>query len=317
MLMRHRRSSPNVSSLAFLSFVSCVFVVSSASSADAQSADAVSIRAQGMGGAFTAVADDATATWWNPAGLAAGPYLNATLEYGRLPDADADHRAIALAFPALGFSYYRLRVSEIRPTDSTAASAAGRQDPGTLVVRSLDVSQFGATVGQSVGGHLVIGSTVKLLRAAGETQGGLDIGAMAAVGLVRVGVMVRNVREATFGEGADAFTLRRQVRGGLAVTTVPRSVFGGGTIAVDADFRPVATALGDERRVGVGGEIWTRQRSLGARAGFSASTIGDGRTAPTAGLSVALRRGIYVDGQVTGGSDSTRRGWGAALRMSY
>jgi hypothetical protein len=40
-----------------------------ASIASAQSFEAVGPRARGLGGAFTAVADDATATWWNPAGL--------------------------------------------------------------------------------------------------------------------------------------------------------------------------------------------------------------------------------------------------------
>src|SRR5258705_16849 len=34
----------------------------------------VGARALGMGGAFTAVADDATAPWWNPAGMAYLPY---------------------------------------------------------------------------------------------------------------------------------------------------------------------------------------------------------------------------------------------------
>ena len=34
-----------------------------------QSFDLVGTRALGMGGAFVAVADDASATWWNPAGL--------------------------------------------------------------------------------------------------------------------------------------------------------------------------------------------------------------------------------------------------------
>ena len=34
-----------------------------------QSFDVVGTRALGMGGAFVAVADDASATWWNPAGL--------------------------------------------------------------------------------------------------------------------------------------------------------------------------------------------------------------------------------------------------------
>ena len=37
--------------------------------------ESVGIRAQGMGGAFVAVADDATASWWNPAGLAGGAYF--------------------------------------------------------------------------------------------------------------------------------------------------------------------------------------------------------------------------------------------------
>ena len=34
----------------------------------------VGARAVGMGGAFTAVADDATAIWWNPAGMVYLPY---------------------------------------------------------------------------------------------------------------------------------------------------------------------------------------------------------------------------------------------------
>jgi hypothetical protein len=303
--------------------VSCLLVVCVLAlaplTARAQSADFIGIRAQGMGGAFTAVADDATATWWNPAGLGVGPFLSANVEYGRAPERDRDHLGIALGFPALGLSYYRLTVSDIRPASgSTGASAAGRQDQGTLDVRSLDVSQFGVSAGQSIGGRLIVASTLKLLRAAGETQGDLDIGALGAMGLLRVGVMVRNLREASFGPGDQAMTLGRQVRAGLAITTGQRAQ-GGGTIAVDADLRPVVTALGDERRFGVGAEIWTAIRSLGlgARAGISASTLGDRRAAPSAGLSLALHSGIFVDGQLTGGSDSTRRGWGLALRMTY
>ncbi len=43
--------------------------------ASAQIYETVGIRAQGMAGAFVAVADDSTATWWNPAGLATGALL--------------------------------------------------------------------------------------------------------------------------------------------------------------------------------------------------------------------------------------------------
>src|SRR5687767_15801609 len=46
------------------------------SPAGAQTVEAVGSRALGMGGAFVAVANDSSATWWNPAGLAAGPFLD-------------------------------------------------------------------------------------------------------------------------------------------------------------------------------------------------------------------------------------------------
>jgi hypothetical protein len=300
-------------SLAFSLHFACTPVL-------AQTTDAVGVRAQGMGGAFTAVADDATATWWNPAGLATGAYLSALFEYGESRPTggdDAGHRAFALAFPALGVSYYRMTISEIRPSSTTDPAAGGRQQVGTPDLRAIEVSQFGATFGQSVIGHLVLASTLKLVRASGETQGDLDIGAMAVLGLGRIGVTVRNVREPTVGSGDDAITLSRQVRVGGALTSAARTSFGGVTVAVDSDVRRVATAAGDERRLAVGGEVWSARRVIGGRAGFSASTVGDARTALSAGASVAARPGLFVDGQITRGDDRLRRGWAAGLRVTF
>lgn len=310
-------NTPYLSARRLAAVVALVAGLGLPAQARAQSADTIGIRAQGMGGAFTAVADDATATWWNPAGLASGAYLNAIVEYGRVEDSDRSSRGISFAFPALGLSYYRLTVSEIRPVASSTAAAGGsRQDLGTLDVRSLEVSQFGVTVGQSVGGHLVLGSTLKLLRAAGETEGGLDLGAMAAVGVTRIGVMVRNLREPSFGSGDLEMTLGRQVRAGVAVTSLGRATIPA-TVTVDADLLDVATAAGDERRIGVGAELWTPRRSVGVRGGYSASTIGARRPAPAVGLSLALTHGVYADGQLTRGSDPLRRGWGVAVRFTY
>src|SRR5579862_2341273 len=116
-----------------LSLVSVVCVLGFAAPAAAQPADVIGVRAQGMGGAFTAVADDATAAWWNPAGLAGGALGNAILEYGwqtqphsdldangaLVPAGRIDTRGFAVAFPALGLSYYRLAVSQIQPPTST------------------------------------------------------------------------------------------------------------------------------------------------------------------------------------------------------
>ena len=62
---------------------SCV-CAGSASHAAAQGFETVGTRAQGMGGAFVAVADDATATYWNPAGMASIPIFDLTLGFGRM-----------------------------------------------------------------------------------------------------------------------------------------------------------------------------------------------------------------------------------------
>src|SRR5688572_28284943 len=84
--------------------------------AAAQTFETVGTRAQGMGGAFVGVADDASAVYWNPAGLAGGAYFSLLID-GSTADAslDAERSAgrrggwiLALTTPALGLSYYRL-----------------------------------------------------------------------------------------------------------------------------------------------------------------------------------------------------------------
>jgi hypothetical protein len=283
-----------------------------AGTASAQSSELVGVRAQGMAGAFTAVADDATATWWNPAGLAGGAYFSAILENDRPPILPGDQiRGVSMAFPALGLSYYRLPLSQIRTQTSTDVTAASRQDGGVL-------SLFGATVGQSIGNHLVVGSTLKLARA-GEWKGGLDVGAMATYGRARLGLMVRNARELKFMSATpDAWALRRQARAGAAFTTGSRGVIGNATLAFDADLTRTATSRGEDRRMAGGAEVWTTRRVLGIRGGVSASTIGDRRTSFSGGVSVGVRSGTFVDAHLSSGeSGSDHRGWGVALRVTF
>src|ERR1043166_8984919 len=100
--------------MSFVSVVLCV-VVLSARPARAQIFETVGIRAQGMGGAFVALADDAAATWWNPAGIATGAFFNGLFEYDRLRAAREDKvLGVAVAFPALGVSYYHLPINQMR-----------------------------------------------------------------------------------------------------------------------------------------------------------------------------------------------------------
>jgi hypothetical protein len=345
-------SGPRVCLVFFVSFVASV---SLSQSANAQQPDTIGVRAQGMGGAFTAVADDATASWWNPAGVAGGAYFNALIEAGtqrdpasdRSPSGDlqsasrADARSFAVSFPALALSYYHLQISEIQPRTSTGTASGVRQEGGATEVRlrTLVLNQFGASVGQSIGSHLVVASTVKLMNAgavsevriagtasldaakdlepSGETKAGLDVGAMAVIGRVRIGVMVRNLNELDFGSGIDTFRLSRQARAGVAVSSGTRGVIGTATLAVDADLTTTATVLGNERRVSVGGEAWTKGKTIGGRFGVGVNSIGSKRTSINGGASVAVKRGVYADAELSFGNDESRRGWGAGLRVTF
>jgi hypothetical protein len=294
----------------FLLLVSFVSFVVWPHAAAAQIYENIGIRAQGMSGAFVAVADDATTTWWNPAGLASGGLFNGILEFDRVDTpAGTRARAFALNVPSLGLSYYRLALSGMRPTDTTGTSSANREDQGVL-------SQFGATVGQSVGPHLILGSTLKLVHALGETRADLDSGAMAAFGQVRLGVAVKNLRAPAFSDGDSRLELSRQVRAGASVKAgaANRAEI---TAAIDADLTTTPTAAGDERHLATGVEAWLVNRSVGLRAGVGMNTIGDSRRSGSVGASVGLRAGFYLDGQLTRGSDQVRNGWGFALRVTF
>src|SRR6266852_4844837 len=104
-------------------FLFATFLFLLAAPVRAQPNEAVGIRAQGMGGAFVAVADDATATWWNPAGLATGPYFSGIVErgYARSPNEET-RLGVAFAVPSLGLSYYRVRLTAGPPSGSRAST---------------------------------------------------------------------------------------------------------------------------------------------------------------------------------------------------
>src|ERR1051325_9947303 len=211
------------------------FVFSVPLTAHAQRIDDVGVRAQGMAGAFVAVSDDATATWWNPAGLATGlSFVDVTAEIDQ-----HGGRGVAGAFPSLGLSYYHRNISQIQPLTSTGPASSGRQDLGAAgsglpSAESVGVDQVGVTVGQSFGGHLVIGSTLKLVRANSTTRGDLDLGALAAPGFVRLGIVMRDVSEPGFGEGSSRLTLQRRARVGMAVAPPSRGKRNDFTLAADA-----------------------------------------------------------------------------------
>src|SRR5438477_7409975 len=97
--------------------LAAAFLLFSTVSLNGQTLDQIGERAQGMGGAFVAVADDASAIYWNPAGLSNVFKFDAQLNVNGRDhpadgaDASSPTRAmfVGAAMPALGLGYYSVR----------------------------------------------------------------------------------------------------------------------------------------------------------------------------------------------------------------
>ena len=306
----------------------CAAMIGLPSPAPAQIVESVGNRALGMGGAFVAVASDSSATWWNPAGLAAGPFLDLTLarastRVDERPSAWRNRTSwFAIATPPFGFGYYRFRLTDIQPFGPTDQAGGGREDRGVgNPPRSLSASQAGVTVVQSVVSGVHAGTTLKYLRgtlSGGETQGrfDLDVGVMAIAGSLRAGAVVRNVTAPEFSAPDAALRLPRQFRVGAAfdperATGVPL------TISLDADVRAYDPGSGERRVVAAGAEQWFMAKRFGVRAGGRFNTVGLRQRSATAGATVEVRSGLYVEGHVVRGGSADEQGWGLAARVSF
>jgi hypothetical protein len=313
-----------------------------------QSFEAVGERALGMGGAFVAVANDSTATWWNPAGLASGPFLDLSIGTTSVA-ADSAYPAsragawwFSLGTPPLGVSYYRWKITEIRAAPATEMAEAGREDRAAGDgIQSLSMSQFGATVLHTITTGVTAAATVKYVRGTarvrridvadsvlaipqlleegeeltgGETHGTVDVdlGVLASRGPLRLGLTARNLREPQFGERQ----LSRQVRVGAAFDGTAAGM-APVTVSVDADLRRYVAAAGDRRVVAFGAEYWMRPQRIALRGGARFNTVGGQDRTVTAGGSVAARAGLFIDGHAAVGGDTSERGWGLAARVSF
>src|SRR5262245_42829824 len=103
-------------------FVVCAALCTIAAPVSAQTIETVGERALGMGAAFVAVGTDASATWWNPAALAAGPFVDVNVAL-----ADRGAFGLALITPPAGISLYRFRVTDIAITGSTVETPEIRE----------------------------------------------------------------------------------------------------------------------------------------------------------------------------------------------
>lgn len=248
-------------------------------------------RAASMGGAFTAVADDASAFYWNPAGYAFGPVFQGGFHWS---DSEMDRSdngsgpliadrmagfAFGLTFMGVGGTFARQTSSTIEGGDRSSQGLESF-DLAVSLLHSLPLDNL--VVGGSV--HYLKGETHESLvpasapsspaaivsgRGLESSKATFDLGALYEPNeWLRVGILFRRLVEPRFPtESGNEILLQRHARAGVAFRLPQRTL-----VSLDADLS----------RQGIGGDRW-REISLGVeraffdgafalRAGFRAET---------------------------------------------
>jgi hypothetical protein len=170
----------------------------------------------------------------------------------------------------------------------------------------------------AMSGSDLLGDAGDLDRGDADNEFDLDLGILSVQGPLRLGLAMRNVLAPSFGIGDDPFAsirLPRQLRAGGAFDW---SEYGPPlVVAIDADLKSYDSPWGDRRVVAIGAEHWVRKKRVAVRGGVRFNTVGNEERAGTAGGSVAIYSGLFVDGHVVWGGNADERGWGLAARVSF
>jgi hypothetical protein len=279
-------------------FVVCVVLAVAAMSAPAPAC--VGARALGMGGAFVAVADDTSATYWNPAALPYLPEKSAT--YMHVFNENINYQNYFAYVQtlddksAVGLSYLTY---QLIPAISMYDSSISWGETWYWLSYGVEVAE-----GTALGVNLkfiednleVVESGVELPISA-DTDMGLDVGVFSHVGdNVTLGLLIQNANEPdTQINGVTAATWGRNWRPGAAV-----KLEDGVTIATE-----VYDAFNDmdARGVRFGIEKKFAEERFALRAGRYA---GGGISALTLGAGIWGEQGWTLDvAYLTGDLDNT------------
>jgi hypothetical protein len=239
-----------------------------------------------MGGAFVALADDGTAAYWNPAGLAQIPSAHVMATHAFLFRTLADHRFGNATLPlsggfALGVSWISLEVDDIPRFDAAVGGRIGTGSPERLpggVFPAKDSEQvyilsiarmYKFNPELAFYGNLPIevpiAFSIKYLRQSigtGTAQGaGVDFGMMVRVGLkeatgseraghVALGLSIRDLTGTYIRwDNRQHESIKPGVRMGLSYTQPIRTLRGTLVIAEQHKLYNAETFL-------IGGEYW-------------------------------------------------------------
>jgi hypothetical protein len=306
------------------SLLAVIIVAAAASPSWAQGQ--VGTRAAGMAGAFVAVADDATAVYWNPAGVASGSLVSAVVDFGQFetgpnpPQTTVTQKDTAafvgLSATAIGVAYYRFGTYGSEKDEPAVTGAQSREEV-RRGVHAITASTLGVSLVQSLTDHIVVGATPKFVHGGSSSTFDVDAGVMVTANRFHVGLVARNLTTPSFDttDGEAGTELGREVRVGGAWGSgwsgISRVI-----VAVDGDLMSRVTPAGDRRDVAAGIETWWLNQRLGVRGGARRSTIGEARGAVSAGISAGLTAGMLLEAHFARGQ-SDERSWSLGVRVAF
>jgi hypothetical protein len=298
-------------------------------------------KAAAMGGAFTAVANDPTAFYWNPAGYAFGPVVHAGVQWG---ESDMDRGdGVTFGDGAAGFS---LGLTFMGVAGTFSREISSRLDEIVLSSRGLETFDLSVSILQSLPfDDLVIAGNVHYLRGEShelfESLASLSPGertpsairdrvlhtegegsATASVDLaalyqprdwLRLGIMWRRLFEPGFRlPSGEEIVLPRHGRAGVAFF-LPRET----TVSFDFDLSSQGGADESWRELSLGVDKRWFEDALSLRAGLRAET-GSGRGArPAFSAGVGVRfRFLLAEVAYVGSSQSRDEALWFALTVS-
>ena len=145
-------------------------------------------RSLGMGSAFVAISDDATAIYWNPAGLAALGRNELQIQHAEQFGGSVNHDVFTLATPfqigGFGIGLIRLGVAGIKLTSLENPGSPAGPDNRPVVTSEKSTTDYSLylSYGRSVRSDLRVGVSFKLIwrnLAIGDGSGyGVDVGAL-------------------------------------------------------------------------------------------------------------------------------------------
>lgn len=270
-------------------------------------------RAEAMGGAFTAIADDARACYWNPAGLAKSKKQKLSLDYLKFVG-DINTQYVSYVLPvesmggSLGLSATYANFGSIDRRDATGASVSGDT--------KVSAFQGGLSWGQTLGERLLLGAGVKSFsqNLAGTKSSGFaaDAGVLMELAPERLtfGASVVNLGP-TIEVGTTEEKIPLTYKGGLAYQIMPKK------LVVDLD---VSKAEATEAKLHLGGE-YIYQNQFVIRAGYQDTKEAGGGLSAGAGFiwkaSQQKNNDFFKSHKSTSGRQEEPQSIGTEIRFDY